>query len=61
MKCLEHVESTGDMYGHHLLKQSNMDQPRKVSKPARGHVERYVCMYGDMYIRAQFTAVYVCI
>ena len=48
-----------------------MDQPRKVAKPARGQLYQYCCLYwfvyqvpvyflfGDMYIRARFTAVYI--
>ena len=47
-----------------------MDQPRKGAKPARGQPYQYCCLYwfvyqvqvyflfGDMYIRARFTAVY---
>ena len=30
------------MYGHHLLIQSNMNQPRRVAKPARGQLNREI-------------------
>ena len=38
-----YVDYRAGMYGHHLLiKQSNMDQPRKVAKPARGQLNREI-------------------
>ena len=49
------------MYGHHLLiKQSNMDQPRKVAKPARGQLNRDI-KCPCRWIRGKYTNMYCCL
>ena len=57
------------MYGHYL-EQSNMGQPRKVAKPARGQLSREIkCPYRCIRIRGKYiyymywysTAVCICL